>query len=49
VACRLLGRGAVGRAVHYLSGVCLLLGSGSDFCRDQLMWNIRLLIMFYCL
>jgi len=47
--CRLLGRGAAGRAVHYLGGVCLLLGSGSDFCRDQLTWNFRLRIMFYCL
>jgi hypothetical protein len=48
VACILLGRGAVGLVVHYLGEVCLLLGSGSDFCRDQLTWNFRLPILFYC-
>jgi hypothetical protein len=31
VACKLLGCGAVGLVVHYLVGVCFLLGSGSDF------------------
>ena len=37
-----------GFVVYYLGGVCLLLSSGSDVCRDQLTWNFCLLIMFYC-
>ena len=49
MACILLGCGAVGLVVHCLGGVCLLLGSGSDFSRDQLTWNFCLPIMFYCL